>query len=33
MALLDDIRDKIGRRQYEFSKHAMDQPILRDISV
>jgi len=33
MALLDDIRDKIGRREYEFSKHAVDQTILRDISV
>lgn len=33
MALLDDIRDKIARRQYEFSKHAVDQTILRDISV
>jgi hypothetical protein len=33
MALLDDIRDKIARRQYEFSKHAVDQTIIRDISV
>ena len=33
MALLDDIRDRIARRQYEFSKHAVDQTIIRDISV
>ena len=33
MALLDDIRDKIARRQYEFSKHAVDQTITRNISV
>jgi len=33
MALLDDIRDKIVRRQYEFSKHAVDQTIVRDIRV
>ncbi len=33
MALLGDIRDKIVRRQYEFSKHAVDQTIVRDISV
>jgi hypothetical protein len=33
MALLDDIRVKIARRQYEFSKHAVDQTIIRDVSV
>ncbi len=33
MAFLDDIRDKIVRRQYEFSKHAVDQTIVRGISV
>lgn len=33
MALLDDIRDKIASRQYEYSKHAVDQTILRTISV
>ena len=33
MALLDNIRGKIARRQYEFSKHAVDQTIVRDISV
>lgn len=31
--MLDDIRRKIGRRQYEFSKHAVDQSIIRDIGV
>jgi len=33
VALLDDIRTKIATRQYEFSKHAVDQTIVRDISV
>ena len=33
MSMLDDIRRKIGRRQYELSKHAVDQSIVRDISV
>ena len=33
MAPLDEIRAKILRRQYEFSKHAVDQSIIRDISV
>jgi len=33
MELLDDIRQKVRRRQYEFSKHAVDQSIVRDISV
>jgi hypothetical protein len=33
VALLDDIRTKIAARQYEFSKHAVDQTIIRDISV
>lgn len=31
--MLDDIRAKILRRQYEFSKHAVDQTIIRDIGV
>ena len=31
--LLDDIRIKIERRQYEFSKHAVDQSILRKVTV
>jgi hypothetical protein len=33
MALLDDIRTKIATRQYEFCKHAVDQTIIRDITV
>ena len=33
MAPLDDIRAKVAARQYEFSKHAVDQTIIRDISV
>ena len=33
MALLDGIREKIAARQYEFSKHAVDQTIIRGISV
>ena len=33
MELLDDIRVKIAARQYEFSKHAVDQTIMRGISV
>ncbi len=33
MALLDDIRVKIAARQYEFSKHAVDQTIMRGISI
>ena len=33
MALLEEIRAKVLRRQYEFSKHAVDQSIIRDITV
>jgi hypothetical protein len=33
MGMLDDIREKIECRQYELSKHAVDQSILRDINV
>jgi len=33
MAMLDQIQDKVRRRQYEFSKHAVDQSIIRDITV
>ncbi len=33
MALLEDLRDKIAARQYEYSRHAVDQAILRAISV
>ena len=33
MAMIHEIRVKIEERQYEFSKHAIDQSIIRDISV
>ncbi len=33
MDVLAEIRRKIRRRQYEFSKHAVDQTLLRDIAV
>ncbi|HUU01198.1 MAG TPA: DUF4258 domain-containing protein [Myxococcota bacterium] len=31
--MLDDVREKIAGQQYEFSRHAVDQSIVRDISV
>ncbi len=33
MAMIRKIRVKLKMRQYEFSKHAVDQSIMRDISV
>ncbi|MGB6066032.1 MAG: DUF4258 domain-containing protein [Desulfomonilaceae bacterium] len=33
MALIQQIRVKPMRRSYEFSKHAVDQSIIRDISA
>ena len=33
MELLHEIRVKIAARQYEFSKHAVDQTIVRGINV
>jgi len=33
MVLLDEIREKIATREYEFSKHAVDQTVVRGISV
>ena len=33
MEMIHKIRAKFKRRQYEFSKHAVDQSIIRDISV
>lgn len=33
MALADDVRSKIAAGQYEFSKHAVDQSILRRIAL
>lgn len=31
--MLEEIQGKILRRQYEFSKHALDQSIIRHIAV
>ena len=33
MSLIEEIRDRVSRWKYEFSKHAADQSILREISV
>ena len=33
MDMLLEIRGKVRRRQYEFSKHAVDQSIIRNIAV
>ena len=33
MAQLNGIQEKVRSRRYEFSKHALDQSILRNISV
>ena len=33
MASIDDIREKIASGQFEFSQHAVDQSIVRHISV
>ena len=33
MGMLEEIQSKILRGQYEFSKHAVDQSIIRDISI
>jgi len=33
MARIDDIRNKIAHGQFEFSQHAVDQSIVRHISV
>ena len=33
MALIDEIREKIEAGQFEFSKHAVDQSIIRRMSV
>ena len=33
MALIEEIRQKIETDQFEFSKHAVDQSIIRRISV
>jgi len=31
--LIEQIRKKIKQRKYEFSKHALDQSIIRNISI
>ncbi len=33
MELIEEIRAKVLRKQYEFSKHAVDQSIVRDLTV
>jgi hypothetical protein len=33
LSMLEDIRVKILSRHFEFSKHAVDQSIIRDIAV
>jgi hypothetical protein len=33
MAIINDIREKIANGQFEFSQHAVDQSIVRHISV
>ncbi len=33
MAIIDEIRAKIQTGQFEFSKHALDQSIIRRVSV
>ena len=33
MGLIDEIRVKVKKRLYEYSKHAVDQSIIRDISL
>jgi len=33
MALIEEIREKVEAEQFEFSKHAVDQSIIRRISV
>jgi hypothetical protein len=33
MELIDELRSKFSQEKYEFSKHAVDQTILREISV
>jgi hypothetical protein len=31
--MLEEIRSKMLRRQYEFSKHSVDQSLIRNISI
>ncbi|MEA5507177.1 hypothetical protein VB735_29600 [Halotia wernerae UHCC 0503] len=32
-SLIEEIRQKISHEQFEFSKHAVDQSILRQVQV
>ncbi len=33
MQIIDQLREKISKDKFEFSKHAVDQSIIREISV
>jgi len=33
VTMIEEIQNKIRQRRFEFSKHAVDQSIIRDISV
>ncbi len=33
MTLLDEIQAKFAREEFEYSRHAVDQALLREISV
>jgi hypothetical protein len=33
MSLIEDIREKIARNEFEYSQHALEQSIVRHISV
>jgi len=33
MDILAEIQEKVSQRQFEFSRHAMDQSILRNVNV
>jgi len=33
MGMVEEIQSKIPQRQYEFSRHAVDQSIIREISI
>jgi hypothetical protein len=33
MSIIEDIRQKMAKNQFEFSQHAVDQSIIRGVSV
>ena len=33
MTIIDKLRSKFAQEEYEFSKHAVDQTVLREISI